>query len=332
MLCCRGLFCRLGVVPFLFSICSIVTIIITYSVAVGNGHVYPFFPAISDTGGIPPESSIFGFFLSACAFLGFVSVVIRYYQFRFISEHNEEHRPRLECVNKLALVIGVISTAGALVVAAFQVISPVYFYILGICIQDSSVFCALSTYINSFSCILLKKRYFVVNFLLFKDRGKSLNMHIAGALAVFGFGVLYCFVQTYMTFKMMACGMNSKKLFLVRVLVAFLSLAFFTGNQVFGNLAGQASARDPPTDPSHDHAHWYPEDAGFVYNVLGNVSEWLMAFSFFLYFLTFIGEFNGVRMSFSIKNEDYSMLLPFQAEGGSGGAGDSQDDDDMITA
>lgn len=156
-------------------------------------------------------------------------------------------------------------------------------------------------------------------------------MHIAGALAVFGFGVLYCFVQTYMTLKMVACGMNSKKLFLIRLFIAFLSLTFFTGNQVFGNLAGRARDRNPPTDPSHDRPHWYPEDAGFIYNVLGNAFEWLMAFSFFLYFLTFIGEFNGVRMSFSIKNEDYSMLLPFQAEG-VGRGGDSQDDDDMITA
>lgn len=155
-------------------------------------------------------------------------------------------------------------------------------------------------------------------------------MHIAGALAVFGFGVLYCFVQTYMTLKMLACGMNSKKLFLTRFLIAFLSLTFFVGNQVFGNLAGQARDRDPPTDPSHDHAHWYPEDSGFMYNVLGNAFEWLMALSFFLYFLTFIGEFNGVRMSFSIKSEDYSTLLPFQADGGV--SGDSHDDDEMITA
>ena len=163
--------------------------------------------------------------------------------------------------------------------------------------------------------------------LFLQDRGESLNMHIAGALAVFGFGVLYCFVQTYMTLKMLACGMNSKRLFLLRALIAFLSLAFFVSSQVFGNLAGKARGRNPPSEVLHDRPHWYPEDAGFVYNVLGNAFEWLMAFSFFLYFLTFIGEFNAVRMSFSVKSEDFSTLLPFQAEGG-----DSHGDDEMITA
>eukprot|EP00111_Clytia_hemisphaerica_P000628 TCONS_00001795-protein len=283
MVGCRELFCRLGVMPLLFSLCSIVTFIITYSVAVADGHVYPFLPAISDTGGIKPESNIFGFCLSACSFLGFVSVVIRYYQYRFVSENNEEHRPRLVCVNKIALVIGIVSTGGALLVAAFQ------------------------------------------------DRGVSLNMHIVGALAVFGFGVLYCFIQTYLSFKMFACGMNSKRICLIRLTIAFFSLLFFIGNQVFGNLAGQARDRDPPTQKSHDRPHWYPEDAGFKYNVLGNASEWLMALSFFVYFLTFIPEFNKVKMSFSVKSDDYSMLLPFQQSGESKDGG-HDDDDEMITA
>jgi len=140
-------------------------------------------------------------------------------------------------------------------------------------------------------------------------------MHIAGALAVFGFGVLYCFFQTYLSFKMLACGMNTKLVCLVRLLIASLSLLFFVGNQVFGNMAGKARSRNPPVDAKHDRPHWYPEDAGFTYNVLGNTSEWLMALSFFLYFLTFVSEFNRVRMSFSIKSEEFGMLVPFQTSG-----------------
>lgn len=259
---CPNCFCRLGILPFLFSICSICTIIITYAVSVARDDVYPFFPAISDTGGIPPESNVFGFFLSACAFLGFVSVLIRYYQFRFISENNEEHRARLLCVNKIALILGVISIGGALVVAAFQ------------------------------------------------DRGKSLKMHIVGALLVFGFGVLYCFAQTYMTFQMLLCATNTMRLFIVRLAIAVLSFFFFVCSLVFGNYAGDARNKNPPTDPSHDHAHWYPEDAGFVYNVLGNVCEWLMVISFFIYFLTFVREFNKVKIGFNMQSDGYDLLIP----------------------
>ena len=65
--------------------------------------------------------------------------------------------------------------------------------------------------------------------------------------------------------------------------------------------------------PKHDVPHWRPEDAGFVYNVLANVSEWSMAFSFFLFFLTYVGEFNKVKMNFSFKSGDYNLLMPFQA-------------------
>lgn len=263
MSCCRNIFCKLGVVPFLFSCGSILTILITYTISVAREDVYPFFPTISDTGGIPPESNVFGFLLSLCSFLGFVSVLIRYYQYRFISESNEEHRPRLLCVNKLSLCLGITSTTGALIVAAFQ------------------------------------------------DRGKSSFEHMIGAMLVFGFGVLYTFVQTYLTFNMMACGMNSKKVFIVRLTLSILSLVFFVSLQILQKSAGEARNKNPPTDPGHDIPHWYPEDAGFVYNVLANISEWSMAFSFFFYFLTFVGEFNKVKMNFSFKSGDYNLLIPF---------------------
>ena len=134
-------------------------------------------------------------------------------------------------------------------------------------------------------------------------------MHIAGALLVFGFGVLYCFVQTYLTFEMLACATNSKRLFLLRLTISLLSLIFFICSMVFGNYANNERSRNQPMDPHHDHAHWYPEDAGFVYNVLGNAAEWLMVISFFLYFSTFVGEFNKVKMEFNMQTEGYDLLM-----------------------
>lgn len=117
---CTG-YCKLGLYPVIFTVCSTVTIIITYSIAVSNGHVYPFFPAISDTGGTKPESNVFGFLLSCCGFLGLIVILIRYYQFRYVSENSEEWYMNLIWHNRIALFFGVVSCLGVLLVAAFQV-------------------------------------------------------------------------------------------------------------------------------------------------------------------------------------------------------------------
>ena len=46
-----------------------IAFILTYLVAVLFGHVVPGFPYISDTGTLPPESCIFGQFLTIGVFL-----------------------------------------------------------------------------------------------------------------------------------------------------------------------------------------------------------------------------------------------------------------------
>ena len=118
---CRSCYPGLGILPILFTVLTFLTFLLTYMMAVYYGHVYPYFPTISDTGGVKPESNVFGLFLSINSFLAFIVVVIRYVQYRHISEYNEEDHSRLICLNKVALVIGIITCLGATVVASFQV-------------------------------------------------------------------------------------------------------------------------------------------------------------------------------------------------------------------
>ena len=109
----------LGIIPVMFMVCSCLTILITYMISISNGHNYPYFPTISNTGRKKPEANIFSLFLSISSFLGLVTVIIRYFQFRFISRGVDSDR--IVRLNKIALLAGIISTVGASLVAAYQV-------------------------------------------------------------------------------------------------------------------------------------------------------------------------------------------------------------------
>lgn len=136
-------------------------------------------------------------------------------------------------------------------------------------------------------------------------------MHIAGALCVFGGGVIYCFFQTYLSLRMLSCGMNTRRLCWIRILISLSALGFFIGNMVTQSYASDRWSKYP--NPQNiTRAKWTPDIPGFEYNVATNVCEWLMAFSFFFYFVTFVGEFNKVKMSFNMRNNELNMFLPFQ--------------------
>lgn len=128
--------------------------------------------------------------------------------------------------------------------------------------------------------------------------------------------MIYCCLQTFLSLRMLSCGMNTIHLCWSRILISLSAIGFFIGNQVAGSYANDYWNKYCPKDghcpTNKTRAQWTPDITGFKYNVATNVCEWLMAFSFFVYFLTFAGEFNKVKMSFNIRNNEYSMLLPFQ--------------------
>ncbi|XP_065669751.1 DNA damage-regulated autophagy modulator protein 1 [Hydra vulgaris] len=143
----------LGIFPVLFGVCVMLTFIITYTIAVSDGHIYPFFPTISDTGSQKPESNVFGLLLSICSFLGFIVVVIRFIQFNHILETNELIVSRVLLINKVALFFGVVACFGAVVVANFQdrgksaeahIVGAAFVF------GGSVVYCCFQTYLTAY--------------------------------------------------------------------------------------------------------------------------------------------------------------------------------------
>lgn len=121
-----NIYCGLGILPIAFAVLTAITVITTYVLAVLYSHVYPFFPTISETGEEEPERNVFSLLLCLSSFIGFIVVIIRYKQYRFVSEYNELEQRKLVKINKLTVVLGVITCAGGAIVATFQVMPKLY--------------------------------------------------------------------------------------------------------------------------------------------------------------------------------------------------------------
>jgi len=140
----------------------------------------------------------------------------------------------------------------------------------------------------------------------FEDWGKSVNGHIAGAVAVFGTSVIYLWFQTFLSYRMIQCGINSKSLCLFRLaltviatvlLVTFLFLLYsLKGHNVEYN-----SNKVPKLQPG---------DHGFFLHVMSSACELLCALAVTLYLLSYSGEFNKIKIGFSVRRNDMSVL-PF---------------------
>ena len=111
----------LGTVPVVFGCTLFITIVITYILAVHYGHVYPYFPAISDTGTQKPESNVFSMFLAICSAMGVMMIILRYLQVRFTLHIFDEDRPTLTALNVIGALLGFAVAIGMAIVAAYQV-------------------------------------------------------------------------------------------------------------------------------------------------------------------------------------------------------------------
>uniref|UniRef100_A0A670ZDL2 CWH43-like N-terminal domain-containing protein n=1 Tax=Pseudonaja textilis TaxID=8673 RepID=A0A670ZDL2_PSETE len=90
-------------------------------------------------------------------------------------------------------------------------------------------------------------------------------IHAVGAFLVFGIGIIYFLVQTIISYKMQP-QIHGKDIFWIR----FTILLWGTVNLVICILCGKP---------------------GFTFHIIAIVSEWSLLFTFIIYFLTFIRDF-----------------------------------------
>ncbi|XP_060577473.1 DNA damage-regulated autophagy modulator protein 1-like [Ruditapes philippinarum] len=110
--------------PIILAIYLPVSFIITYSIAVGNDHVKPGFPYISDTGTKPPESCVFGQLVNMGAVLGGIIIYIRYKQIL-------KQTTVVKTLNRASFFIGLLSIFGVSLVGNFEQTSVVVVHLIG---------------------------------------------------------------------------------------------------------------------------------------------------------------------------------------------------------
>lgn len=130
--------------PVLVAILTVATFVITYAIAVVRTDVSMFFPYISDTGALPPESCVFSLLLTLCAISSFMVIVVRYMQ---VQEYNRDDVGRLLRLNRWSTAVGCLSCFGMLMVASFQdmAVPAAHFVGATLTFVGGLVYCALAT-------------------------------------------------------------------------------------------------------------------------------------------------------------------------------------------
>lgn len=113
--------CGLGWLCILLVICSAVAVISSYCVALSHGHIYPFLPAISETGVLYPEKYVFRELANLSAFLFISNAFVRFMQYKLVAEQCREEHVKLRRLNKLAFVVAILAGVGMTFVANFEI-------------------------------------------------------------------------------------------------------------------------------------------------------------------------------------------------------------------
>ena len=110
----------LGCLPILWSVLSLGAPIINYAIAVQNDNVYPFLPAISDTGSKSPESNLLATLLNLSMLACLLNICVRYYQCGVQIKYCTDSRDTLARLNTVGLLLAGFSMLGGIVVSNFE--------------------------------------------------------------------------------------------------------------------------------------------------------------------------------------------------------------------
>lgn len=118
-------------------------------------------------------------------------------------------------------------------------------------------------------------------------------IHLIGALLAFVVGSVYCWIQTWMSYKMKDLPGNSVLMRRIRVLISVLTFVFMIMLFTFPPLS---SSKIPPGSNVTIIEYWKPGLPGYNLYLVGTISEWLLALSTVVFLLTYSKEFKCFRM------------------------------------
>ncbi|XP_061639481.1 DNA damage-regulated autophagy modulator protein 2b isoform X1 [Phyllopteryx taeniolatus] len=267
----------LSFLPALLAVWTAAAFVLAYVTAVVLRHVDPLVPYISDTGTMAPERCVFGIMLDVSAFLGMATVYVRYKQVEALTGADDADGGRsVSRLNRLGLLLGLFSSMGMCVVANFQVSSS-QVKAKTLCVSNESVIrMPRRRRIRAFACA---------------QKTTLFRVHLLGAVLTLGVGAVYILAQTLLSHRMQP-RVHSRRVFHVRLALALWTLASIVGMFVssvvmYSSLPGVDVARK---------LHWTPGETGYTAHIVSTLCEWSLAFSFISFFLTFIRDFQKIKL------------------------------------
>ena len=113
--------CDLDILPICFVVILVVSLATSFTIAVYDSDITPWFPAISDTATETPESNIFGQLVNIASFIGLIVVYVRYLQVKRDLEQVHGSRRATVILNRCSLFFGLTAILGSSIVANFPV-------------------------------------------------------------------------------------------------------------------------------------------------------------------------------------------------------------------
>ncbi|CAG2103742.1 unnamed protein product, partial [Medioppia subpectinata] len=108
------------------------------------------------------------------------------------------------------------------------------------------------------------------------------KIHMVGATMSFGFGAVYCWLQTIMSFRMVPL-VNTRLMAQFRLFLATLMSCTFTVSCVCGPWAMKYFHGKDPTN-------WQPDDGAFGLHLAATVCEWITALALDFFVLSYVRE------------------------------------------
>ena len=110
----------LGYLPVVWTLLTLSAVVVSYAVSISNGHVYPFLPAISDTGSRSPEANIFSMLMNMSIFASLFNFYTRFYQCQLQAKYCRDNRETILRLNRISAFFSGCSIFGAVIVANVQ--------------------------------------------------------------------------------------------------------------------------------------------------------------------------------------------------------------------
>lgn len=207
---------------------------------------------------------------------GYAAAILIYVRYKQILEYNKEDIYRVLAMNKYSLYMGIISCLGVIVVSAFQ---------------DTDV----------------------------------ITVHLIGAGMAFVGGLIYMGIASKISLRLRVPSRLAWTRILITT-VCFIALILTLVNAYIAN-------KEEPSMEDMEHKHpnctvrpfphytrrpwpgyWKPCMAGYVYHVVSAVSEWTMALSFLVFFLTYVGDLRKITMETYVRLNMYHDYLEIHNE------------------